>query len=90
MGGPAAGLLAGGVSNAIFGHQAGVGVGLATYVMKTVLDDPAMQSNLALSIGKAGRGRIPYEVAHYRLQQFVNALVQSQAEPGNHQPISSY
>jgi hypothetical protein len=67
-------LVAGGISNAIFGHEAGAGIGLATWAMKTVLDDPAMQSNLALAISKAGRGQLPYDLAHYRVQQFVNAL----------------
>jgi hypothetical protein len=59
LGGSTAGLIGGGVSKCDLWSEAGVGVGEATYMMKTVLDDPAMQSNLALAKAKAGRGGCP-------------------------------
>lgn len=77
LGGPVASLVSGGMANAAFGHEAGLTVGVATYLMKTVMDDPAMQSHLALAISKAGGKRIPYDLAHYRVQQYVNSLAQS-------------
>jgi hypothetical protein len=78
LGGPAASFITGGIADTMFGHEAGVGVGAATYVLKTILDDPAMQSRLAIGISKASGKRIPYEAAHWRVQQYVNALAQSQ------------
>jgi hypothetical protein len=77
LGGPAAGVFAGGLTTAFFGHEAGTAVGAAAFVLKTVLDDPAMQSRLAIAISKAGHG-IPYEAANFRVQQFVNSLAQAQ------------
>jgi hypothetical protein len=77
LSGPVAGTIAGGATGLFFGHEAGTAVGAATWAMKTILDDPALQSHLALAINKAGHGRIPYDLAHYRVQQYVNTLAQS-------------
>lgn len=77
LGGPLAGALAGGWASAAFGHEAGAAVGLGVYAMKTVLDDPMLQSKLAIAISKAGRGKIPPAMANAKVAQFVNSLGQS-------------
>lgn len=77
LGGPFAGALAGSGVGAIFGHEAGAAAGLGVYALKTVLDDPMLQSKLAIAISKAGRGSIPPAIANARVQQFVNSLAQS-------------
>jgi hypothetical protein len=77
LGGPLAGVLAGSGVGAAFGHEAGAAAGLGIYAMKTVLDDPMLQSKLAIAISRAGRGTIPPALANAKVQQFVNSLAQS-------------
>jgi hypothetical protein len=60
------------------GPKASLLVGSAAAVLKSVLDEPALRSRLAIAIHKAGRGEIPLSIANQRVAAFSNALAQSQ------------
>lgn len=70
------------------GAGAAVGGGpgaIAAATMKAVLDNPVVKSRLAIALNKAGRGKISLGMANSRVNQFVNALAQSQGGAGVYQ-----
>lgn len=74
------------------GAGAAVGGGpgaIAAATMKAVLDNPVVKSRLAIALNKAGRGKISLGMANARVNQFVNALAQSQGGAGASQSSST-